>query len=74
VRWKKNGIAKEAYFGDIEIEERVEHDTDEEPEQRTEPQVTRRVYTRGENVASKPQTTRYGRTSIPRISKTSSAL
>ena len=74
VRWKKNGIAKEAYFGDLEIEERVEHDTDEEPEQRTEPQVTRRVYTRGENVTSKPQITRYGRTSSPRISKTSSAL
>jgi len=44
VRWKKDLIAKEAYFGDIEMEERVENDTDEEPEQRTEPQVTRRVY------------------------------
>ncbi len=56
------------------MEERVEHDIEEEPEQRTEPQVTKRVYTRGENVTFKPQTTRYGRTSIPRISKTSSAL
>jgi hypothetical protein len=73
-RWKKDTNAKEAYFGDIEMEERVEHDIEEEPEQRTEPQVTKRVYTRGENVTFKPQTTRYGRTSIPRISKTSSAL
>ena len=74
MRWRKNGIAKEAYFGEIGEEQRIQRNTDEEPEQLTEPQVTRRVYTREENVPSKPQTTRYGRTSIPRIGKLSSAL
>ncbi len=74
MRWKKNGIAKEACFGDIEEEQRIQSNTDEEPKQLTELQVTKRVYTRGENVPSKPQTTRYRRTSIPRISKLSSAL